>query len=121
MTCRYPAGHGGCLQSQPARFLAPLQADAQGTPVDAPIKLAAIDTQGLDALNRPQDRIGGSAFVNALLGWDAPGAHWGASLSVKNIFETKTPQAVTYTPSSGNWYFVTGDPRTALVTLSYKL
>lgn len=74
-----------------------------------------------NALNRTQDRIQGSAFVNALLGWDAPGAHWGASLSVKNIFETKTPQAVTYTPSSGIWYFVTGDPRTALVTVSYKL
>ncbi len=74
-----------------------------------------------NALNRPQDRIRGSTFVNALLSWEAPGAHWGASLSVKNIFETKTPQAVTYTPSSGIWYFVTGDPRTALVTLSYKL
>ncbi len=74
-----------------------------------------------NALNRPQDRIGGSAFVNALLSWTAPGNHWGVSVSVKNIFETKTPQAVTYTPSSGIWYFVTGDPRTALVTLSYKL
>lgn len=74
-----------------------------------------------NALNRPQDRIKGSAFVNALLGWTSPGEHWGASLSVKNIFETTTPQAVTYTPSAGIWYFVTGDPRTALATLSYKL
>ena len=74
-----------------------------------------------NALNRPQDRIRGSAFVNALLSWTSDDEHWGASVSVKNIFETKTPQAVTYTPSTGIWYFVTGDPRTALLTLSYKL
>ena len=96
-----------------------------------PLPLPGTTKLGVDAqyssaiysnpLNRPQDRIGGSTFVNALLSWTAPGEHWGASVSVKNIFETTTPQAVTYTPSSGIWYFVTGDPRTALVTLSYKL
>jgi iron complex outermembrane receptor protein len=74
-----------------------------------------------NALNRPQDRIRGSTFVNALIGWTSADEHWGASLSVKNIFENKTPQAVTYTPSTGIWYFVTGDPRTALATISYKL
>jgi iron complex outermembrane receptor protein len=72
-------------------------------------------------LNRPEDRIRGSSFVNALLNWEAPDERWGASLSVKNIFETKTPQAVAYIPSTAVWHFVTGDPRTALVTLSYKL
>jgi iron complex outermembrane receptor protein len=74
-----------------------------------------------NALNRPQDRIRGSTFVNALLVWTASDTHWGASLSVKNLFRTTTPQAVTYTPSTGIWYFVTGDPRTALVTVSYHL
>ncbi|PTQ07424.1 TonB-dependent receptor [Sphingomonas oleivorans] len=74
-----------------------------------------------NALNRPQDRIEGSAFVNGLLRWDAPDDHWSLSLSVKNIFENRTPQAVTYTPSNGIWYFVTGDPRTALATVRYRL
>jgi iron complex outermembrane recepter protein len=72
-------------------------------------------------LNRPQDRIGSSVFVNGLIRWDAPGDRWAVSVSVKNILDDRTPQGRTYTPSSGIWYNVTGDPRTALATISWKL
>ncbi len=71
------------------------------------------------ALDRPQDRSPGQAFVNSTVTWTTPDPRVSVAASVRNLFNSEKPVSSSYTPSIGAYYLNFPDPRTVLVTLRY--
>ena len=95
-----PLGHAGTLR---------LAADAQYQ--------SAIYTS---ALNRPQDRSPGQAFVNSTVTWTTPDPRIAVAASIRNIANSEKPVSSSFTPSIGAYYLNFPDPRTVLVTLRFN-
>ena len=71
------------------------------------------------ALNRPQDRSPGQAFVNSTLTWTTPDPRVQVAVSARNLFNTSKYVSTSYTPSIGAYYRNYPDPRTVLVSLRF--
>lgn len=74
----------------------------------------------VSALNRPQDRSPGQAYVNGTITWTTPNPHVDVALSIRNVLNASKQVASVYNPSIGAWYKNFPDPRTALLTLRFS-
>ncbi|MDC7683768.1 TonB-dependent receptor [Asticcacaulis sp. BYS171W] len=72
------------------------------------------------ALKRPQDRVDGQGFLNGSAVWTTPNPKLQVVLSAKNITGSDKPVTVTYTPSTGVYYYNFPDRATALLSLRYS-
>ncbi|MGI4875931.1 MAG: TonB-dependent receptor, partial [Janthinobacterium lividum] len=99
---------------------------AYDLPLGKPGKLRlAVDAQYqsaiyTSALNRPQDRSPGQAFVNSTVTWTTPDPRISVAASVRNLLNSQKPVSSSYTPSIGAYYLNFADPRTVLVTLRFS-
>lgn len=73
----------------------------------------------VSALNRPQDRSPGQAYVNSTITWTTPNPHVDVALSIRNVLNTSKQVASVYNPSIGAWSQNFPDPRTSLLTLRF--
>jgi len=73
-----------------------------------------------NALSRPQDRVPGQAFVDAGINWQTPNPAIRVALTAKNLTDSNKPVGVTYTPSTGVYYYNFADPTTVLLSLKFS-
>ncbi len=56
------------------------------------------------ALNRPQDKVPGQAFINGTITWTAPDPRWSLQLAGHNLFDSDKPVSSSYTPVVGHLF-----------------
>lgn len=73
-----------------------------------------------NALNRPQDRVPGQAFVNGSITWGLPDDRFQVALEGKNILGANKPVSSTYIPSTSVYYKNYADPATVLIRVRFS-
>jgi iron complex outermembrane receptor protein len=73
-----------------------------------------------DVLNRPQNLIGSQVYTDTFVSYGAPGGHWVASLTGRNLADRRYYQSLSYAGSENSWEGPVSPPRTVFFKISYS-